>query len=394
MSVRTLKEEVFSVGAIDWDRRLFDELIPLPNGTTYNSYLIKGSEKNALIDTVYKTKVPDLLANLDSLNINRLDYIISNHSEADHSGAIPDLLKKHPETIVIASKKAKEILKSLLLIDENRIKVVEDGEKIDLGGKTLEFIMTPWVHWPETMVTYLLEDKILFTCDFFGSHLASSDLYVNNKSEVLEAAKRYYAEIMMPFRKIIRKNLEKLDRIDIDILAPSHGPVYSDPQVIIDAYKDWVSDKTSNTVIIPYVSMYDSTQKMVDYLVELLIERNITVIPFNLNRTDIGELAKSTVDATTIVVASPTVLTGPHPIVAYGAYLINVLRPKTKYISIIGSYGWGGKMVDDLATMIPNLEAELIEPLLIKGQPMQEDYERLEKLADDILENHKKIGIL
>jgi flavorubredoxin len=233
---------------------------------------------------------------------------------------------------------------------------VEDRETLSLGDKTLEFIHAPWVHWPETMLTYLREEKVLFTCDFLGSHLATSDLFVTDEATVYEAAKRYYAEIMMPFRATIKKNLEKIRDLEIDMIAPSHGQIYNRPEFILSAYRDWISDEVKNEVVIPYVSMHESTKKMVDYFVEALIQRGITGKQFNLSKTDIGKLAMALVDAATIVIASPTVLVGPHPNVVYAVYLANALRPKLKLASIIGSYGWGSRMVEQIKGMVPNLK--------------------------------------
>ena len=244
------------------------------------------------------------------------------------------------------------------------------------------------------MVTYLTPDNILFTCDFFGSHYASSDLFVKDKEKVLEDAKRYYAEIMMPFRFQIRKNLEKIKDLKIEVIAPSHGLVYDEPELIINAYREWISDEVKNIVLIPYVSMHGSTLRMVNYLIDALIKRGIEVKPFNLTKTDIGELAMALVDAATIVVGTPTVLAGPHPSIVYATYLVGVLRPKTKFISIIGSFGWGGKTVDTLKGLIPTLKAEIIEPLLIKGDPDEEDFNLIDEFADKILLAHKKIGLL
>jgi flavorubredoxin len=242
------------------------------------------------------------------------------------------------------------------------------------------------------MVTYLQEEGIVFSCDFFGSHLATSRLYA--EKDIYKAAKKYYAEIMMPFRKIIVKNLEKLKKLKINIIAPSHGPLYKNPKFIMDAYEDWVSDKTKNEVIIPYISMHGSTQRMVDYLVDSLVERGVMAKPLNLTYTDMGELALDLVDATTMVVASPTVLTGPHPIVAYAAYLANALRPKLKFVSVMGSYGWGGRMLDQITGLIGNLRVEMIDPLIIKGFPMESDYQKIDAMADEIAQKHHELGIL
>ncbi|MFQ3675977.1 MAG: FprA family A-type flavoprotein [Endomicrobiia bacterium] len=394
MPLEKIKENIFFIGTIDWDRRLFDELIPLPDGTSYNSYLIKGSTKTVLIDSSDPTKETEFFENLKNSGIKTIDYIIPNHAEQDHSGAITKLLELHPETKVVTNIKCKDMLKDLLLIPEEKFVVVNDYETLSLGDKTLQFFLTPWVHWPETMVTYLKEDKILFSCDFFGSHLATSDLFVTNETKVYESAKRYYAEIMMPFRIPIRKNMEIVKKLDIDMIAPSHGPIYNKPKFILDAYSDWISDSVKNEVILPYISMHGSTQKIVDYFVNELINLGITVKPFNITKTDIGELAISLVDAATIVLGTPTVLAGPHPVVAYVTILTNALRPKTKFVSIIGSYGWGTKVVEQLSSMLSNLKTEILQPVVIKGYPKEQDFVSLKNLATQILQKHKEIKII
>ncbi|MCK4628436.1 MAG: FprA family A-type flavoprotein [Sedimentisphaerales bacterium] len=392
--MRIIKTSIFSVGAIDWDARLFDRLIPLPDGTSYNAYLIKGSEKIALLDTVDPTKTRVLLHNLSTLGIDKIDYVIAHHGEQDHSGSLPDVLAKYPMAKVVTNPKCKGMLIDLLDIEDDKFVTVEDGETLSLGNKTLQFIYLPWVHWPETMGTYLVEDKILFPCDFFGSHLATSSVFVDDEASVYEPAKRYFAEIMMPFRKQVNSNLEKLSGLEIDIIAPSHGPVHNQPKFIIDAYKDWSSDTVKNEVVLPYVSMHGSTAAMVEYFVDALIKRNIAVRQFELSTVDIGKLAMALVDAATVVIGSPTVLIGAHPLAAYAAFLANALRPKARFASIIGSYGWGSKMVEQLAGMMPNLKVEILDPVLIKGFPKDDGFAALDRLADDVLAKHKEIGIV
>jgi len=390
MKVRQIRKNVHWVGAIDWDRRLFDALIPLPDGTSYNAYLVQGSQKVALIDTVDPSMAHVLMAFLE--DVPALDYVIANHAEQDHSGSIPRVLAKYPGAKVIATPKGKDLLTALLLIPEDKFITVNDGEILSLGDKTLEFIHAPWVHWPETMLTYLREDMILFPCDLFGSHLATTDLYVTDERQVYEAAKRYFAEIMMPFRTSIEKHLEKLKNYKIDIIAPSHGPLYNRPSFIIEAYRDWVLDPPKNIVVLLYISMHGSTQKMVEYLVGALADNGVTVKQFNLVATDIGKLAMSLVDAATLVIGTPTALVGPHPNIAYAAFLANALRPKLQFISIIGSYGWGSKAVEQLTAMIPNLKAEMLPPVLSKGFPKKEDFQALDNLASTITRKHKERG--
>jgi flavorubredoxin len=393
MEIRTIRPGIFPVGAIDWDRRLFDSLIPLPDGTSYNSYLIKGSEKTALIDTVDPSLEGVLIGHLKELGIQKIDYVIAHHGEQDHSGGLPAVLAQYPQAKVVTNPRCKTMLIDLLHIPDSQFIEVQDGEILSLGNFTLRFIYTPWVHWPETMVTYLKEEKILFSCDFFGSHIATSDLYVTDEGRVYEAAKRYFAEIMMPFRVNIEKNLEKLHGLDIDVIAPSHGPMYNNPAFIIKLYHSWVSDEPKNIAVIAFTSMHGSTLRMVNYLSEALTRRGIEVKQFDMPVTDLGKLAMSLVDAATLIVGTPTILAGPHPNVAVAAILANALRPRLKYAAIIGSFLWGGKTVDVLKSLIPNLNVELLEPVLARGLPREADFASLEKLADAIAERHKTLSL-
>jgi len=394
MVFREIKNGIYWVGALDFDRRIFDELIPLPEGTSYNSYLIKGSTKTALIDTVDPTKEEDLILNLIRIGVNRLDYVVINHAEQDHSGSLPMILEMYPGARVVTNEKCRDMLVSLLQIDPGIVTVIKEGETLSLGDRTLQFFLTPWTHWPETQVTYLQEDKILFPCDLFGYHVASSDLYVTDEADAYRSAKRYYAEIMMPFRNSIKGYVEKIRALPLEMIAPSHGPVHRNPKFILDAYAGWVSDDVKNEVVIPYVSMHGSTQKMVNHLTTALIERGISVRPFNLTHTDVGELALSLVDAATVVVGTPTVLFGPHPQVVHATYLANVLKPKVRFASVIGSYGWGGKAAETIVKMLDHVRVEVLEPVIIKGAPDEAAMVALDRLADEILKKHKESNIV
>ncbi len=391
MDKREIMPGVRWLGAVDWDRRLFDSLIPLPDGTSYNAYLIEGSEKTALLDTVDPTMTEVLLAQV--ADVPQIDYIVAHHAEQDHSGSIPDVLAKYPQAQVVVTPKGKDLLMLHLGIPEERFITVADGEELSLGDRTLRFLHTPWVHWPETMSTYLVEDRILFSCDFFGSHIATSDLYVTDEGRVYEAAKRYFAEIMMPFRRFVQRNVAKVEALPIEMIAPSHGPIYGRPAFILEAYKDWISDTPKNEVVIPYISMHGSTRLMVQHLVSALVARGVTVQQFDLSVTDIGKLAMALVDAATLVVGTPTVHVGPHPNVAYAAYLANMIRPKVRYAAVIGSYGWGTKAVEQVAGMIPNLKVEVLGAILAKGQPTADDYAALDQLADSIAAKHREAGL-
>lgn len=392
MKAREMRDGVYFVGAVDWGRRLFDALVALPDGTSYDAYLIQGTEGTALLDTVDPSMSEILLEQL--AEFPKIDYVVAHHAEQDHSGSIPIVLSKYPEAKVVTSPKGKAMLMDLLRIPDEKFVTVDDRETLSLGNKTLEFIYTPWVHWPETMSTYLREDRILFSCDFFGAHLATSDLYATDDMPVYQAAKRYYAEIMMPFRTFIQRNLDKLKEYQIDVIAPSHGPAYDKPGFIIDAYREWASDVPKNEVVIPYVSMHGSTKTMVDYLVGALVSKGISVQQFDLAVTDIGKLAVALVDAATIVIGTSTVHVGPHPLVVSAAYVANSLRAKAKFASVIGSYGWGSKAVEQITNQIPNLKVEMLEPVMCKGFPSENDFEALDAMAGSIAAKHEALHLV
>jgi flavorubredoxin len=387
MIAREIKPGIVSMSTIDWDRRLFDQLVPLPEGTTYNSYLVKGSEKTALIDTTYPPFTAEYLETLKETGVTKVDYIVANHGEQDHSGSIPAVLALFPEAKVVTNARCKGLIADAMPVADDKFIEVKDGETLSLGDRSLQFFLTPWVHWPDTMVTYLAEDRVLFTCDFLGSHLASSELYALDEARVEAAAKRYYAEIMMPFRAFIQKHLETLAPLKIDVIAPGHGPVYSRPEFILDLYRRWASDEPLKEVVIPYVSMYGNTLRMVDYLTDRLMEMGLPATPFNMIGGDTGKLANALVDASTVVFASPAVLAGPHPDIVSAAYLMNALRPKTRFVSVIGSYGWGGAIVSKKITeLLTGLKTQLqfLDSVLVKGLPGEEAFKALDSLAKDI----------
>ncbi len=394
MPCRQIVDRVHFVGVVDWDRRLFDALIPLPDGTSYNSYLVQGTEKTALIDAVDPAKMAILHRHLDELGVERLDYLVANHTEQDHSGAIPSVLERFPEAKVVCTPKCAELLKDHLHLSDEQMIQVADGETLSLGDRTLEFLHSPWVHWPETMMTYLQEEQILFSCDLFGSHLATSELYAADRCRVEMAAKRYYGEIMMPFARIISRHLDRLAGYEIKVIAPSHGPLYDDPAFILDLYRDWVSGPPKNVAVVLHVSMHGSTEMMTDCLVTALTRRGVKVERIELTTLDAGKLVMALVDAGTILLGTPTVLTGPHPAAAYAAFLANALKPKAKFVGLYGSYGWGTRIEQMVTGLLSSLKVELLGPLLVKGMPREEDLQAIEDLAQQVTDKHREAGLV
>ncbi|MFH0880765.1 MAG: FprA family A-type flavoprotein [Lentisphaerota bacterium] len=390
MKVRRMTDGVWWAGAIDWGRRLFDALIPLPEGTSYNAYIIKGANQTALLDAVDPAMAGVLFEQLK--DVPSLDYIISHHAEQDHSGSIPSLLQKYPQAQVLASTQGRQYLIDLLDLPPEKVRAVKDGETLSLGGKTLRFLTTPWVHWPDTMVTFLEEDRILFSCDFFGSHLATSDLCVTDPGRVYQAAKLYYAQIMMPYAKQAAKNIEKILPLNAAMIAPSHGPIFDQPSLIVEAWKEWTSAPPKNMAVIPFVSMHDSTRRMVEHLSGSLADHGVKVERFDLTHADLGRLAVALLDARTLVLGTPAMLNGPHPLAVQAAYLANVLKPKVRYLSAVGSYGWGIKALEGIPSLFPDLQAEVLPSVLCKGAPREADFQAIDRLAEAIAEKHQSAG--
>lgn len=391
--MKLIKDGVYYCGVEDFGRKIFDQLIPLPHGTTYNSYFIEGNKKRALIDTSYSKTIKEFIENLNGKG-EFIDYIIANHAEGDHSEALVKVLQLNPNAKVVTNKKCMDLLIDQYAIPENKFQIINDGDEISLGNKTLRFHLAPWVHWPDTMFTHLVEDNILFTCDFLGAHITynQGQFYAQETQEYLLSAKRYYAEIMMPFRPHCKKYLDKIKEINPSMICPSHGGVYKNPDFILDAYYEWTADTPKNKVVIPFVSMYQNTERMVDRLAEKLRKEGVEVHKFDLISDDIGDLAVELVDAATVVFGASMVLAMPHPYAFFGVYLTNALRPNVKFMSILGSYGWGGNLVGKIEENTNLLQAQKLDYITVKGRAKQEDLERIDALAHTIAQKHKEIG--
>lgn len=389
MQKREIIPGVSWVGAVDWHRQHFDELVPLPQGTSYNAYLVEGRDKTVLLDAVDPAMAPVLMERL--AGVERLDFVIAHHAEQDHSGAIPAVLERYPQAKVLASPKCVNMLQDHLGIPAARLQAVADGDTLDLGGRSLRFMHMPWVHWPETMVSLLEPDQVLFSCDFFASHLATSDLVAVDEAAVHEAARMYYAQIMMPYAKQIRGHLERLAPLDVRLIAPSHGPVHVRPAPIVEAHRRWVSGGLANRVLLPTLSMHGSTARLSDRLLEALVDNGVGVRPFDLLHLKLDQFAAALVDAATLVFAAPAVLGGPHPLAGFAATIADALRPPLRFAGYIGSYGWARSQLGKTAEMLPHLKPEFLEPVLCQGLPKPEDLAAIDRLAVTIADRHRSL---
>jgi flavorubredoxin len=394
MGSKEISPGVFWVGVKHHNRRLFDALIPLPYGTSYNAYLIVGSKMTALVDTVNPGFENALLENIsERIDPAKLDYVIMNHAEPDHANAAKDVLAVAKNAKLVAGAKGKEAAMMYFNISPERIMTVDESSEIDLGGKTLKFVDAPWLHWPETIFTYVEEDSILFPCDFFGSHLAVGEFYADEygNEKTLDMAKLYFAEIMMPFRKPGQTAIEKVKKLGPRMIAPSHGMIWREPKVILDEYTKWTSERFQRKVMIAYVSMWGSTEKMALALRDALVKRDITVQLFDIPNTEIGHIAKELVDTPVIVLGAPTVLGGAHPVAAYATMLVRALRAPTKYAAVLTSYGWGGGAVKTLQGVLEGTKIEMLGVVEVKGPPKKVEFDKILELADTISEKLKQL---
>jgi flavorubredoxin len=389
MGTKEIAPGVFWVGVKHHNRRLFDGLIPLPHGTSYNAYLIRGSDKTALIDTVnpgFEQEMFDKIS--EHVDPAKIDFVIMNHAEPDHANAGRFVLERSKHAKLVTSAKGKEAAMMYFDIPAERIMVVDESSKIELGGKTLKFVDAPWLHWPETIFTYLVEDEILFPCDFFGSHLAIGEFYADEYGNdlTIDMAKLYFAEIMMPFRKPGANAVEKVKKLNPKMIAPSHGMIWREPKIILDEYTKWTGEKFQKKVMIAYVSMWGSTEKMVLALRNSLTEKGVTVELFDIPNTEIGHIAKELVDTPVVVVGAPTVLGGVHPVAAYAAMLVKVLRAPTKYTAVLTSFGWSGGAVKALQGILEGTKLEILDVVEVKGPPKKAEFDKIAVLADKIKE--------
>jgi len=376
-----IAKNVYWVGVRDWTRRIFDALIPLPKGTSYNAYFIMGENSKALIDTVnpgFEKQLEGKIRNFTKPD--EIDYIVMNHAEPDHAGSIPYLMKMTSKAKLVTTRRGVKMAQVFYHVPTERIRIVDDNEIIDLGGKTLHFIEAPMLHWPETMFTYLEEDHILFPCDFFGSHLAMG-VYSDEIEDIVIHAQRYWGEIMMPFRAMAKKALEKLENLEIRMIAPSHGPIHRNPKPILDAYRRWAYGETKMKTTIIYVSMWGSSEKMVNQMAETLASEGIEVVVYNLTSADLGDIAKDLVDSRAIVLGAPTVLGGAHPLAIYASYLVRALYPPIRFVVLLSSYGWGAAAVKQMQEILDPLKVEVVGTLEVNGPPTEENIKQIVEIG-------------
>lgn len=355
-----IKPDIYWVGGIDWDLRNFHGYLT-PRGSTYNAYLII-DEKIVLVDTVKHYLYDEMLSRIkEIIDPSKIDYIVSNHVEMDHSGSLPKLLELVSDAKVITSQQGEKGLRRHYKKDWN-LRAVKSGETLNIGRRTLKFIHIPMVHWPDSMVTYIPEEKLLLPNDAFGQHIASSQRYDDEIGwEILRyEAGKYYANIVMPYGDQAKKAIDTLAGLDIDMIGPSHGVIWrSFIDKIVTEYVKWANYETENKALIIYDSMWGSTEKMAFKLSEGLGEKNIPVTMRNLKTTHISDVVTDVLTSRMILIGSPTFNRGMLP--TMGAFLtyIKGLRPRKKIGFVFGSYGWSGQAIVEIENVLDKLHWEL-----------------------------------
>ncbi len=381
METVSLANNVHWVGAKDPGLAVFDIVIPTEYGTTYNSYLVRGTDKTALIDCVKRPFAEELFRNISRvLPPETLDYVVINHSEPDHSGALVDLLERNPNITVYLSRSAKMFIDNIVN-REYSFKTVEDGEELPLGGKTLRFLNTPYLHWPDTILTYLVEDRILFPCDFLGSHYSSPEFFndeVPDQEATRKAFEFYYSTIMRPYKEHVLKACEKLKGLPIAMIAPSHGPILrKDPQSYISWYEDRASVLSrvkEKKVTIAYVSAYGNTAAMAAKVAEGVESTGVTAKLINCVEVPTDQIIDEFETSAGFLIGTPTLNANvPDPILHMIANLV-VLNVKGKPASVFGSYGWSGEAIKTVQDILASMRLKIaVEPIRVRMTPSEAD---------------------
>ena len=388
MNKVVLAEGINWVGVVDWNIRDFHGYVTR-RGTTYNAYLIQ-DEKTALVDTVKHTFSSELLRNICEItDAAKIDYIIVNHVEMDHSSSLPEIAKHAKNVTIIASPRGKDAIIEHYGADFN-IQVVKTGDELKLGKRTLRFIEAPMLHWPDSMFTYVVEDKILMPNDAFGQHFATSERFDDEVDGhvLMEEAATYFANILMPLAPLITRKLEEVTKmgIPIEMIAPSHGVIWrSDPSEIIKAYADWSAGVSKNKIVIVFDTMWGSTDKMARAIAEGAASQGVGVKFLSLRASNNTEAMTEILDAKAVVVGSPTLNNAMFPTLSAFLTYATGLKPKGKLWGFFGSYGWGGGAVKSMAEMAQKAGFQVHEPSVeVKYVPDQEDLKKCFEFGQQI----------
>lgn len=375
-----LKNGIDYVGVLDRDLRIFDIIMETEFGTTYNSYVVQGENKTALIETAKENFFDKYLANIQAVtDVKNIDCIIVNHTEPDHAGSVARLLEINPDIEVVGTVGALSFL-SQIVNRPFKSRRANDGDTIDLGGKTLQFLFVPQLHWPDTMYTYIPEDKTLFTCDSFGSHYCCEGILrsrVEDEQGYLRAAKYYFDNILGPFKTFMNNALDRVEKLPIDIICPGHGPVLdSHVDELFKIYRDWCkieNPNTGKTVVIAYVSAYGYTGQMANEIAEGIRENGAEVHLYDLTTDDCAALSADLLHADGILLGSPTILGDALKPIYDLSTTMTPITHGGKQAAAFGSYGWSGEAVPNLTQRLSQLRMKVTDGLRLRFKPSDDE---------------------
>jgi len=385
-----VKDDIFWVGALDFHIRTFDVVMRTEYGTTYNSYIVKGTHKTAAIEAAKESFLNEHIKRIESITDPKsIDYLIVDHTEPDHSGAIEKTLEINPEVTIVGTASAINFLKQITNKKFKSI-IVKDGDSIDLGGKTLKFIMAPFLHWPDSMYTYLVEAKVLFTCDSFGCHYANRKVFNDLiEDDFIDAYKYYFDCIMGPFKEFVLKALDKIKDLDIDIICPGHGPVLrKNLKKYIDLYREWSIVKKEDKIVIGFVSAYGYTKAIAEKIAEGVKSKGIKTVLFDLETADKAEVLNEIYSAKGLLLGSPTIVNDALPPIWDILTGLNQTINKGLIAGAFGSYGWSGEAVPNIEGRFSQLKFKMpAGSLKINFKPSETELEKCFKYGEDFAQN-------
>ena len=371
----TLAENIDWVGYVDWTIRDFHGY-DTHRGTTYNAYLVR-DRQTALIDTVKTPFADDLLRNVASrIDPAHVDYVVCNHAELDHAGALPQVLRAMPRATLLCDKKCAVTLGEHFDTSSWKIRTITDGESVSLGRRTLQFVETPMIHWPESMFTYIPEEKLLFSMDAFGQHYAASERFDDQMEldTVMQEAMTYYANIVMPYGKAVASVLERAAGMEIRMIAPSHGLIWrGHVPKIIEAYHRWANHRPRPKVLVIYDTMWESTAAMARAILEGATQPGVSTELIHIRQSSLTHIAGETLEAAAVAFGSSTLNRGMMPMAAAALCYLEGLRPKHKAAVAFGSYGWGRGGSEAVDRALHALQWEVVrEPIRARYRPTPE----------------------
>ena len=387
--VREIAEGVILFRILNKITEKFENFWPIPRGTSYNFYIVRGKDRTALIDGVDARFSDEFFRALEErVKVEEIDYVITQHSEPDHSGTLAEVMRRASGAELLGTKQALAIGTSLSDYPIERAREIRDNERLELGGKTLRFVVAPMIHWPDTMMTFLEEDRILFTCDLFGSHGASEKVYFDEDDFELAD---YYASILMPFSAMVTNALQKVRSLEPEILAPSHGALHRHVDSILRTYEEWASWKPKGRALIVVGSQYGNSEILAREAADGFREEGIEATLVDSSYAHPDDLLALTLESSAILIVSATHNGRPFLGVRYYLDLLEEYKPKNRVFGVIGTFGWGGGAGKYKRDFLESLKIPVVASMEAKGKPGERELKEAREIGKLLAIEAKKL---